>query len=210
MTTLTINDRLQLFLAAVTVAGFAVALAAVLSLIAALSVDHHFRPEPTIPDPGQLPVADASIRFEPTRVIPEAITLRVRSADQERFASTLRKDILAHGGWTDSTGAVTRVTPAFSAITMESYLERLRPLMAGADPDEPHPNYQSWARDTASQPGALPPAPFVQTRFYIDRGFTYNPVNGRVIKIALITGGAALGLALVALAVLDEIHKSRK
>ena len=197
MTTLTINDRLQLFLAAVTVAGFAVALAAVLSLIAALSVDHHFRPEPTIPDPGRLPVADASIRFEPAHVIPQAITLRVRSADQERFVRTLHKDILAHGGWTESAGAVTR---DFSAITMESYLERLRPLMAAADPDEPHPNYQSWARETASQPGALPPAPFVQIWFRIDRGFTYNPVNGRVIKIALITGGAALGLAVVAAA----------
>ena len=208
MSTLTINDRLQPFLAAVTVAGFAVTLGAVLSLIAAVSVDHHFRPEPTIADPGQLPMADASIRFEPTHVIPQAITLRVRSADQERFASTLRKDILAHGGWTDSTGAVTRVTRDFSAITMESYLERLRPLMAGADPDEPHPNYQSWVRDTASQPGALAPAPFVQISFQIDRGFTYNPVNGRVIKIALITGGAALGLALVAAAA-SEPYRER-
>ena len=122
MTTLTIN-RLQPFLAAVAVAGFAVALGAYLSWFAVLGVDHHFRPEPTIPDPGRLPVADASIKFEPTLVIPWAITLRVRSVDQERFGRTLRKDILAHGGWTDSTGAVTRVTPEFSAITPECYLD---------------------------------------------------------------------------------------
>ena len=196
------NNTLRYNLDALLQTGLLVAVSCLLALIAGLSIDHYSRTEPTIPDPGQLPVADASIRFEPTRVIPQTITLRVRSGDQERFASTLRKDILAHGGWADGVSGPFRGR-RFSAITMESYLERLQPLMAAADPDEPHPNYQSWARDTASQPGALAPAPFVQISFQIDRLATQK----RLVKGAGIIAIVALGLAIVAAAARRVIGK---
>ena len=123
------------------------------ALIAIVVFEVITKPDPTIPDPGPVPVNESSLHLAPARVIAESKVIRVGFVDRDRFVATLKKDVLAHGGWTQD--PENAKSPKIVAVVPEAYLERIDPLLQAGDPDGLHPNYVSWAKSAAAGPEEL-------------------------------------------------------
>ena len=137
----------------------------ILILIAIVAFDLTTRPGPTIPYPGAVPENQSTLHLAPARVIPETKEIRVRLVDYNRFVAALKKDILAHGGWTEDPG-YTR-SWEISAVVPEAYLERISPLLQAEEPGVLHPNYASWAKTAIAEQQNLVDSPPVKVTFWV-------------------------------------------
>ena len=179
-----------------------VALAAclTLTLIAMVAVELTTRPNPTLPEPGPVPVNQSTLHLAPARVIPETKVIRVRLVDRDRFVGTLKKDVLAHGGWTEDPG--NSKVSTIVAVVPEAYLERIGPLLQAEEQEGIHPNYVSWAKAASEGPRELADSAPVQVTFLVYKD-THRFSRKVLDKLFLWTVGLCIpmiGWAFVAMA----------